>query len=268
MESIFFEFNGQKSVDMGQYLIRMNSGGVDSPFFGGQSIREEKLKNRLLPYHFGTEKNPLEFTIEISPLEEEWTPERRAEIGQWLIHDTYKPFQTTDDMGKIYYAIATEAPNFELYSNRGFIPITFRTNSPYAWSTEQNDYFDLTSNIGTEIITMKNLSNINKNYFPKIQIKFATGGGPLKLKNLTNGGKTLEITHGFSGQIISIDNENEIIIPKMPGEMPPGQESFPEDDAMFEKFNEVWLELVYGDNRIEVTGKCEIWTKMQFPILQ
>lgn len=255
MQSEHFIFNGIKSADMGQYLVRMQSGGIQSPFFGGQDIREDRMKGKLTPYHFGTELNPIEFTIEISPLDDEWTPQRKNEIGRWLIHDTYKPFQTADDLGKYYYAIVTEAPNFELYGNKGFIPITFRCNSAYAFSPTYIDNFNLSANATNTIIELNNLSNINRNYRPKIEIEIIEGTD-FQIRNLSNAGEIFSFTGLNVGEIISVDNENEIIVSSLFGSNP------------FSKFNKNWLELVYGTNRLEVTGKVNIWFKSCFPILQ
>lgn len=268
MESIHFIFNGIHSETMNQYLIKMDTGGIASPFFGGQQLQEQRIGSRLLPYHYGTIKEPITFTIEISPLDREWTPQRRYEIGKWLIHDTYKEFQTSDDLGKIYYAVVTEAAGFELFTGKGFIPFTFRTNSPYAWSRPYIDEFDLTSNTSTlyggtkkTIIELENRSNINVNFKPVIEINLINDNSVI-LKNLSNGGKEFRFDeivpmrpNEASNIILSVDNEREIIISDRNTLNP------------FATFNRGWLELVYGINRIEVTGKCKIRTKMQFPII-
>lgn len=262
MQSEYFEFNGIKSSEKGQFLIRTDSGMVASPFFGGQSIEEEQASNKITPYHFGTKKSPLEFTIEISPLDKQWTAARRKELGEWLIHDTYKPFQTTDDLSKFYYAIVTEAPNFELYDNKGYIPITFRTNSAYAWSPVLVDEHNLTEITEPTIIEMHNSSNIGQNYRPKIEIEMVDGETKVEIKNTSNSGQTMIFdgtpprVDGETPYVISIDNDNQLVVSNMVG------------DNAFKNFNRVWLELTYGTNYIEVTGKCRIWTKMQFPILQ
>lgn len=258
MQSEHFIFNGVKSSDMDQYIVRMDSGGVQSPFFGGQDIEEEYVGSRITPYHFGTTKRPIEFTVQISPLDKEWTPQRKSEIGRWLIHDTYKEFQTADDMGKYYYAIVIEAPNFELYSNKGFIPITFRTSSPYAWSPVYVDSFDISMMSGN-VIELSNLSNINVNYKPTIEIEFSGKEGELSatLRNLSNGGKEFKLTKRYKSEVVSIDNENEEMVSNR-------QLSNP-----FSGFNGDWFELVYGINRIEVLGDVKrVRTKMRFPIIQ
>lgn len=256
MESTDFIFDGIKSSDMGQYIVRINGGGVESPFFGGQSIQESQARKKITPYHFGVDRKPIEFTIQISPLDDKWTPERRSKIGRWLIHDTYKPFQSADDLGKIYYTIVTEAPNFELYNNRGFVPFTFRTNSAYAWSPIFIEEYDVSTNPSTVNIIMNNLSNINMNYRPKVEIELIGTTTSVELKNLSNGGKVFKLEGLNRLETIFIDNENEIIT------------SSAEISNAFAGFNRQWLELVYGENLIEVKGRCKIWTKMQFPILQ
>lgn len=269
MISEYFIFNNVKSSDMEQFIVKTGSGGVKVPFFGGQTVQEETVPGRITPYHFGTTKDPLEFTLEISPLDKEWTPKRKSQLAQWLIHDNYKPFQTADDLGKVYYVIATKAPEFELYGNKGFVEITFRTNSAYAWTKNFIEDYNLSepdSEVdNTSVITINNLSNIGAPFYPKLYVEL-TGedlGGEenrwksrdLKFKNLSNGGnemcfKGLELKEG-----LFIDCENEIV------------ESGKEMSKPFTKFTGQWLELVYGENRIEVTGKCTLRTEMQFPIL-
>ena len=240
---------------MSQYLVHMDSGAVSSPFFGGQDIQEDRMKGKLTPYHFGTELEPIEFTIEISPLDKEWTPQLKNELGRWLVHDTYKSFQTADDLGKFYYAIVTEMPDFQMYGNHGYIPITFRTSSAYAFSPTYIDSFDMSTNETTTIKELNNLSNINRNYRPKIEFEVIEGTD-VQIKNLSNGGEVF-LFEGLSvGEIISVDNENEVVISSLFGSNP------------FSKFNKNWLELVYGTNQLEITGKIKLWVKSQFPILQ
>lgn len=266
MQSEYFIFDGVKSIDMGIYLIRVSSGMIQSPFFGGLSIEEERAKNKIVPYHYGVSKEPIEFTILISPIEKEWTPQLRNKVGRWLIQDKYKPFQTGDDMGKIYYAICTEAPNFELAMNLGYLELTFRTNSPYAWTMPYIESFNLLNNNTTTIIEIENKSNVLSYFYPKMEISLlqlngnATNTKQIKIKNLSDGGREfiLGINNDLVGnEVIGIDNENGII--KTGNQI---------HNNVFTKFNRKWLRFVYGVNRLEVTGKCQLSIKNQFPILQ
>lgn len=257
MQSEHFIFDNIKSQDMEEmWLVRMESGLVESPFFGGQDIEEEWVGDRITPYDYGIQLNPIEFTIKISPLDKKWTPQLKNAIGRWLIHREYKLFQTCDDLGKYYYVKCVEAPNFKLASNRGYLELTFRSNSAFAWSPTYIDSHDLRINPTSKIITMDNLSNINQNYRPIIEIELTGGSTGVTLKNLSNGGLNFEFVGLSPNELISVDNENEFILSNNPLSNP------------FSKFDGDFLELVYGVNQIEVFGKCIIRTKMQFPILQ
>lgn len=257
MQSEYFIFDGIKSKDMeNMYSIRTTSGLVESPFFGGQDSEEEWIGSRITPYDYRTQLKPIEFTIQISPLEKEWTPQMRNAIGRWLIHREYKSFQTADDLGKYYYARCIDAPNFQLASNRGYLELTFRTNSAFAFSPIYVDEFNLSNNNTSKVIELENLSNINQNYRPIIEIQLVNSETDVTLKNLSNGGKETKFTKLIANETVSIDNQNEIIVSSRATSNP------------FSKFNGEWVELVYGTNRIEVFGKCIIRTKMQYPILQ
>lgn len=257
MESEYFIFDNIKSTDMDVYIVRMDSGLAKSPFFGGQGIEEKQTHSRITPYHFGTQKEPIQFTIQISPVDKKWTPQLRNKIGRWLIHDVYKPFQTSDDMGKYYYAICTEAPDFELANTLGYLEMVFRTNSAYAWSPVYIEEFNLLDNIAGTIIELENMSNVLKYYYPVVEIKVVEGTSEIKIENLSDGGRLFKFDGLVGNEVISIDNENEIMITANPIR-----------DNIFSKFNRNWLRLVYGVNRLKVTGSCKLKFKLQFPILQ
>ena len=123
-------------------------------------------------------------------MEDEWTPERRRDIFRWLVKDTYKPFQTADDLGKMYYALITNPS--EIFTNgrqQGYVTCLFRTNAYHAWTPEYYSFFDLSDNETTTIITMQNLSNIENYFYPRIQITSTTAMLPedeIKLHNLSD----------------------------------------------------------------------------------
>lgn len=253
---------------MGIYLIRTNTGMIESPFFGGVTINNIKVANRLTPFSFKGEYNYIEFEIEVSPLEKEWDIDTRRKVGQWLFKDEYKPFIFSDDLSKVYYAKASDASTLHTYSNKGYLKLKFVTNSPFAWSPVQIEEYDL-KNKSKETIEIFNHSNAVKYYYPKIEIQNTSGetfrvrngkkeySNKITIKNISNNNQTVVID-GFEGkdERISIDCQNELILSDL------------YDSKPFQRFNQEWLELVQGRNIIEISGKCKLWTKMQFPILQ
>lgn len=268
MESEHFIFDGVKSSDMGLMSVRMSSNTfVETPFWGGADIKEELSHKKITPYFYGVQRKPIEFKIQCALMDsngdvKQWTPQDRSRIARWLIHDEYKEFQTVDDLGKRYFAICTNDVNLNLINTRGYIELSFKTNSPYAWSPIYVDKFDLSNNEATTIIELENKSNVVKEFNPLIEIELVNGETNIELKNLSNSGKAMRFEGLYSNEVISIDTQNKIIKSNLQGSNP------------FSKFNtgtynkRYWLDLVYGINQISVNGKCIIYTKMRFPIAQ
>ena len=262
MESEYFIFDGIKSSDMGLYNVRVEqSGFIETPYWGGADIEEEYHKGKVTPYFYGIKREPIEFTVQFALADkymqsEEWTSQKRNKIAKWLLHNTYKPFQTCDDLGKIYYVICISEGNLNLINTKGYVELTFRCNSSFAWTPIYIENFDLSNNTTTQIIELENRSNVLKYYKPKIEIELVNNNTDVSLKNLSNGGEIFSFTGLKPNEIISIDNENEFIKSN-------NQLSNP-----FSKFNRKWLKLVYGVNRLEVTGQCKLWIKSCFPIAQ
>lgn len=268
MESQYFLFDGVKSSDMDLHIVRIDhSGFIETPYLSGVDIKEEKIHNKFAPYFYGVEREPIEFTVQLALMDKynnprEWSPQERYKIARWLIHDEYKQFQTSDDLGKVYYVIAVSDSDLNLINTQGYVEITFRTNSPFAFSPTYIEFFDLTGNTTSTIIEIENRSNIIKRYRPKLEIEYPNMVGfsettDIILRNLSDGGREFKLTDVKKGEIYSFDNENRIIKSSRVTNLNP-----------LTHFNRNWLELVYGVNQIEITGKCNVWIKSCFPIIQ
>lgn len=250
------------SSDMDLSLIRLDSGFFSTPAYGSQEIVESDSGKRGNPYFYNTRKNPIEFQATFSPLDKEWTPEFRQKIFHWLITDTYKKFQTTDDLGKIYYVIPVNAGEiFTEGNDKGYITIIFRTNAYHAWSPIHYNYYDLADNTTSTIIDVYNYSNVDLFYYPKIQItskKAMLAQDEIRIKNLTYNTDDFVIQDLFLNEVVGIDNCNKII------------KSSLEHEGYYRigDFNKHWLKLIYGSNRLEVFGRCYLEIKSQFPIIR
>lgn len=262
MESQYFIFDGIESQSMNLQIVRMSQNDfIETPFWGGRDIQEKKHRAKLSPYHYGVSTEPIKFKLELALLDEhnqpqQWTPEARLKISKWLLNNDYKPFKTYDDLTKTYYGIFIGESNLQLINNQGYMELTFRTNSPYAWTDVEVLNFDLSNNATTQTIILENKSNIVKRYRPKVEIELVNGETAVNLKNKSNNNKEFKFTDLLINETISIDNENELILSNKFASNP------------LAKFNEEWLELTQGENEIEVTGKCKIKVKSQFPIVQ
>lgn len=263
MESLHFIYDGKTSDEMGLYIMRIDSSGgfVEVPFWGEAEIEEERYHNKLTPYYFSISYEPIEFTVQFVLADKymqpkKWTPQERYKIGEWLAPNGYKPFQTSDDLGKIYYAMCVSPVNLHLLNTKGYIEVTFRTNSPFAWTTPIADTINLSDNTSTRIIELENRSNVLKYYYPQLEIELVNNETNVSLRNLSDGGRVFSFEELLPNEIVSVDNKNKLILSNNPLSNP------------FKKFNRNWFRLVKGINRIEITGQCIIRYRMQFPIAQ
>lgn len=98
-----FYYNGQKSTDLGIYLVKLSTGFINTPFLSEKDIIEEKIAGNDKPYFYGVEKQPLILNLTLSPLEGQWTMEKRRELARWLDTNNYEEFYSVDDITKKYY---------------------------------------------------------------------------------------------------------------------------------------------------------------------
>jgi hypothetical protein len=250
-----FIFDGVNSTTMGLYNIRLETGLAYTPLWGNRQIIEEKIPKKDNPYFYNVEKSPIEFTLTFSLLDEKFTEAKKIDLIRWLIHDDYREFQTTDYLGKYFYCIVVDASDLYLNAeNKGYFQIKMRTNAWHAWSPIYEQNFDLSSNLTTTTIALTNQSNILTYYYPEIEVELVGDSTGFSLKNNTNSGKTLTFSGLSALETVYINNEKKQIISDT-------------DLYRYDKFNSVWLELLYGQNQIVVTGKCRIWVRSQFPLI-
>lgn len=254
MISTSFTFDGLNSQDFGLSIIKLDSGFFPDPYISGQKINEEKIPKRHIPYFYGVEKTPIEFEITCSLLEGEFTPEKRMQLASWLCKEVYCDFITDDDPNKIYKVISINPSDIMSAGMlQGYFKIQFRADAPWAWSHSQTKNFDLHLNETTSIITIRNDTNALVYYFPEIEFTLAGSTG-LTLKNLSNSNEIFQFTNLNSTETIYVNNERKQIISDM-------------NLYRLGNFNKKWFRLVYGMNTIEVTGKCLLTFRYQFPLL-
>lgn len=145
-ESLYFSYDGKKSIDYGIINVNISTGMQEEPFAYSRSIMEDKIRGRSKPYFKGIKKEPLSFTVNFA-FEDTWDEEKIKEIKRWLTEqDYYKPLYFSEDVERIYYALVVDDP--VLIHNclkQGYVTLTFRCNDAYAYSpvyTSREYYWD------------------------------------------------------------------------------------------------------------------------------
>lgn len=250
-----FLFDNISSKDMGLYIIRIDSSEMSSIFAHSQSIIEQNRYNNNIPLFSGVQKLPLEFEITCSLLDEEFTPEKKMQLSKWLICEEYKPFVSEDNPNLIYNVISTDQINLITFGSfKGYFTIKFRCDSPWGYSPVYQEDFDLSEITVPTIIEIENRSNTVTYIYPEIEFTLSDTNIAISLINLSNAGETFSFTNLSVKEKIYTNNERKQII---------------SDLGLYRigNFNKKWFRLVYGVNRIQITGKCQISFRYRFPLL-
>lgn len=251
-----FSFDGVQSTQHNIYLVRMKQSGLLESSYGlARSPIIEQIPNNPLSNFYGFQYEPLRFTVELY-LEGIWTAHKKRAIATWLFKNSYKPFISMDATDIVYNCIAVGNPTSTFNGiSQGIITIEFQCDAPWAWSSSISESFNLTNNITQQTISLENKSNLNDyKHYPELEFTLQGSTG-FSLKNVTNSGKTTTFTDLQDGELIYMDNAKKIIKSSLIG------------TYRYNKFNKVWLELLYGVNYIQITGKGTLTVRSKFPII-
>jgi len=253
--STYFEYDNISSYEMGVRLIQINPGMINSSFGYDRSPITEKIKGRDKEFLFGVDTNVHKFSIAITTLDNKpWTKELKMRVAKWLFQTQYKPFVSGDSLDIIYYCMADgHADRYDTSTGHGYIAVDFICNSPYAFSPTYIDVYSYDT-FPTETIALNNYSNVNKYFYPEVEITMIDDTDVI-ITNLTNGGEQFTFSELEVGEVVYINNQSKQIISSLP------------NTYRLNNFNKKWLRLVEGVNRLKITGKVRVVFKSSFPII-
>lgn len=270
IDNTTFILDGIKSEEMGLHIVRVSSGLYSTPLAGASTIIEEYPINQLLPVFQKIQRQPLSFEVTFSLLDEEFTPERRYEIAAWMFKDQYMKFQTTDDLDKIYYVIATNQVDFmSAGTKKGYFTVNFRCDAAWAWTSEYTEILDFSDIAEETEFILSSESNILKYYRPLIQIKMLEdSASDFVIKNKTdrNSEFIIDFTRTINDAPVDTYEKDEIISINMQSGNIESDNSYSYN--RLQDTNKNWVRLVFGENTLSVNRKCLIKVTMQFPVFQ
>lgn len=252
-----FTFNGISARDMRIRSVRVDEGIMTLPFVTSANASTVKLPDNTETYLYKAQRENLTIQLQLMKVDERgnpkvWTQRDIYEVADWLVVDNYKPLTLGDRTGIMYYAYLQDSESLLHYGNGGILPIVFMTNSPFGWSVPQMEAFNVAE---TQTIQVINKSNVLKYFRPTVQITNTKANGTITLTNTTINDPPIELKQLYANEIISMDNEREIIHTDKPLA------------TLGNRFNYEWLKLQRGVNNISVSGDCSIIVRQQFPIV-
>lgn len=247
-ESLYFSFDEIKSTNFPIANIKVGQGAFSESLSTGKQINESYPINSFKPYFMGVQKEVKEFDVSFVFLEP-WNDEMMDEILQWLSVDEYKKMYFESNIDRVFYAMPiTDIGLIHNGLQQGYLTITFRCDSAYSYSHEKATvWYDAT--VKDVEFNIRNLGYYN--VYPEIEI-IKVGNGNVSIYNKSNANQQLRFTSLKDGEKIVIDCFNEEI------------ETSLEDTFRFDDFNDVYIELLRGDNMIRITGRCYVRFNYQY----
>jgi predicted phage tail component-like protein len=245
-EAIEFTFDGISSEDMGVIIASPSGGLYNETFLPTRNIVETTVANRYKPYHQRVELSPLSFSLSI--FIEEWRDRQNLrQIAKWLMKDYYVPLTFETNPDRIFYAIIDgDSSLIHNGCKDGYIELNVRCNSPFTYSHPQI-FESIHDTLIPATETLQLLNSGDMTVKPKMWITKLSGDGSISIEN-EESGQIMTIANLQDGEKVFIDMENEEIV---------------SDLEILNVYrhgdhNNVWLELVEGENTLNCTGSFDI----------
>lgn len=256
-ESLHFHFAGRKSTDfLGIRNVSVAEGLYNEQIVASKSIEEVFIQGRKDPYFLGVTEQPKVIQLRFT-FTDGWDDRLIDEVTRWLNVDTYQPLYFEGDNDKVYYVIPIDG--IEKIHNglkQGYLNLTMRCSSSRAQSHEIITPIYETDKLSEQQDTDKPIIMIgNKGHFstyPEIWLE-KVSDGEIFIYNRTNANEKFEFSECVEvGERLFIDCENEIITTDK------------ERAYRYDDFNDNYLELVYGENHLELSDNIKIRFRFKY----
>ena len=248
-------YANEYSTDYDIININVNSGMAEETIVPEKTILEQRVKGKTSGYFQGIEYSSRVIPVSFA-FNNTFDNDKLQNAIRWLCNqDYYKPLIFSENPNKIYYALVAESESklIHNYNYSGYINLNFRCNDYYAFSKIYQKVYDLTNNTesGT-IIEIMNLGDIT--IYPKLEI-YKNTTEAFQINNLSNSNAEFKFNSITNQTTVTVYNEEEII------------ESSNVGEYLNNQFNDNYLALVRGNNRLKILGKAQLKITYQYKFL-
>ena len=236
-----FIFGGVPSEN---YNLTISSVESDSSTPGPDvELMTTKIYRRPKVYLYGVSQKPvIQFPI-VFNTPYELTSEDFSLAAAWLLgKQTFTKLEIIqEDMVGIFFNCFLTAPEIQKTGNiiTG-LKVLAVCDSPFAWTYPIVTNYPFGSPPSSYALTFDNYSHDSYYLFPKIEFQMA-GAGDLSITNTSDASRLFNFTGLSSGEIITVDNDLEIVTSSL-------------SIARLPKFNLNFLRFAPGRNNLLVTG--------------
>lgn len=235
--------------------INVNSGMAEEILVPERTILEQKVKGKTIPYFQSIEYSPRVIPVSFA-FDNTFDNNKLQNAVRWLCgQEYYKPLIFSENPNRIYYALVAESELklIHNYNYSGYITLNFRCNDYYAYSPLYQKYFDLSNNTESGMtVEIMNLGDIT--IYPKLEI-YKNTTESFQINNLSNNNLEFKFNSISDDTIVTVYNEEEII------------ESSNVGEYLNNQFNNNYLALVRGSNKLKILGKAQLKIIYQYKYL-
>lgn len=241
-DKIHFNFNGVSSRTHKVMHVVLDSGMYEETFVASRELNETKVRGSRKPLLHGVEDTPLSFEMIIA-VDGVFTEQQISDIIRWLWVDTHKPLYFEGKENKVYYCMPIDDSTIAHNGmSQGYFTVNMRCDSSQIYSpTVTTSTTTVTSTPQTITLNLDSHFDI----YPEISIK-KTGAGHVTLEFLDDGGNIFEVRDLTNAEDIYINCEKEQIQTDIIGVY------------RYDKVVGHYPKLKYGQNRVKITGACQI----------
>lgn len=239
-KALDFVFDGIPNTDYGIYILDIDGSAKKTTQTGSDlDLITQKVPGRPIPYLLGCENSEvLEFTLTfgaMEPLDRDMV----IAIQKWLFGKKYyrelKIIQK--DMYDYHYECIMTGAKLVTIANWPYaFTCTITCNAPWAWTNEKTYSYNASTE---QKIVFRNLSD-NPDY-DRPYLEITATGSDFYIINESDGGRKFELTGLQSGEVVSVDNDREIITSST-------------GLNRLDNFNLNFFRLVPGINKLTVNG--------------
>lgn len=240
-ERLHFNFGGVDSKTLGLINVVLDNGMYEETFVAERELNETKIRGNNRPMLHSIEDSPLEFDMTIA-FETKFTDESLDKVIRWLFVDHYRPLFFEEKPEKVFMAMAIGSS--QIVHNgmqEGYFTIKMRCDSSNVYSPK---ILSPTVTVATTN-TIEITSNSHFDIYPEISI-LKSGAGKIVIESLDDGNNIFEIRDLTHMEDIYLNCEKEIIQTDILGVY------------RYDKIIGDFPRLVFGKNRMKITGACTI----------
>lgn len=249
-----FSYAGVLSSTYDIINVNVSDGMQSESLVTERKIRETTIRGKDKPYFHEVITSPRTLNLSFAFTTEWYDDDTKIDILDdvidWLCgHDYYQPLYFVDEPGRIYYALVVETPEIiHNCANDGYINLTFRCDSPYAYGALTTGAL-IDCSVEPTSINFVNSGTVNLK--PEMEI-IKAGAGDITITNVTDDNSQFILTGLAHGEIIYVDNENETIETDIPL------------TYRYSNHNDVFLRLLPATSSLIVSGTCSLQFRYQF----